>query len=337
VHDRTVRRAGAPATDEGVVMAAPGALGFRLASDRVPHERCVMRWPSLVAANDWRGHLGAARDTIAIIARAIAELEPVLVVTDVGEGRAAEMWLGDSVEVVELPGHGGWMRDAGPLFVVDAAGHRIGVVPTADAEPDRVATKLCAHLGIECVEAPLAVEGGALVSDGAGRAIATTTTAGYALPDIEREAVARELAEWLGIDDVVWLRGGPSRHVDTVVGFVDEGHVLLQTTDADADRSGAGEPGAGHRAQLEAAGLRVDVLDALPHDQVFGETHAVPFVNLYHANGGVFVPLSGAAVDREILHRLQGLFPTARIIGVPGRILAFGGGGIRRLTLPVPA
>jgi agmatine deiminase len=337
-------------------MASPGEIGYRLAADRARHERCVMRWPSLAAADDWRGHLGAARDTIAIIARAIAELEPVLMVTDVGEGRAAEMWLHDGIDVVELPGYGGWIRDAGPSFVIDADGHRIGVAPRTDDECDRVAMKLCAHLGIAGVDATLAFEGGAIVSDGAGRAVVSEPSllgpgegpgtpadqvdpGDPGDPDDRMRGMEAELARWLGIDEAVWLAGDPrgdvtGGHVDKLVTIVDERRVLLQSTDRDSAGRG---PVDEHRRRLEAAGFAVETIDALPHDPVFGETHAVPFVNLYHANGGVIVPLSGSATDADILAQLQSTFPDSRIVGVPGRILAFGGGGIRRLTLPVPA
>ncbi|MEZ5206562.1 MAG: agmatine deiminase family protein [Acidimicrobiales bacterium] len=74
-----------------------------------------------------------------------------------------------------------------------------------------------------------------------------------------------------------------------------------------------------------------------PHVACFDATVEVPYVNLHVGNAGVFVPLGGAAADGEMLDRIADCFPGRQVVGVPGTVLAYGGGGVRTLTCPIPA
>src|ERR1700712_2027950 len=103
-------------------METPAQRGFRVAAETAPHERCLMTWPTMRRVEFWRGHLGAARDAYAIVARAINAHEPVLMIADEGEGRAAEGWMGGEVEVIELPIDDSWIRDNGPVFLTHPDG-----------------------------------------------------------------------------------------------------------------------------------------------------------------------------------------------------------------------
>jgi agmatine deiminase len=62
----------------------------------------------------------------------------------------------------------------------------------------------------------------------------------------------------------------------------------------------------------------------------------VPYTNYYLCNGAVIVPVSGAETDEEALLRLAGLYPGREVVGVPGRTLALGGGGVHCITQQVP-
>src|SRR5205085_1773058 len=58
-------------------MATPAERGLRIPAESAPHDRCLMAWPTMRRVDFWRGHLGAARDCYAIVARAINEVEPI--------------------------------------------------------------------------------------------------------------------------------------------------------------------------------------------------------------------------------------------------------------------
>jgi agmatine deiminase len=62
-------------------------------------------------------------------------------------------------------------------------------------------------------------------------------------------------------------------------------------------------------------------------------------MNFYLCNGGAVVPLAqlDRDMDEEALRRLRALLPGREVVGVPGRVLALGGGGVHCITQQVPA
>ncbi|MGZ6672846.1 MAG: agmatine deiminase family protein, partial [Solirubrobacteraceae bacterium] len=91
-----------------------------------PHERTIMGWPC--RRELWGDQLGHAKADYAATANAVAAFEPVTMVCataqDAAEARAA---LAGDVEVVELAIDDSWLRDSGPIFVLDEEGRRAGV------------------------------------------------------------------------------------------------------------------------------------------------------------------------------------------------------------------
>jgi agmatine deiminase len=91
-----------------------------------PHERTLMAWPT--RPDLWRDQLEAAREEYAATANAIAAFEPLtMVCASAQEAAQARAALTTAAEVVELPIDDSWLRDSGPIFVVDDDGRRAGV------------------------------------------------------------------------------------------------------------------------------------------------------------------------------------------------------------------
>jgi agmatine deiminase len=86
--------------------------------------------------------------------------------------------------------------------------------------------------------------------------------------------------------------------------------------------------------RLWAAGLDVVELELLPSSE---PGVVVPYTNFYVCNGALIVPVSDPETDDEALARLGALYPGREVVGVPGRTLAFGGGGVHCITQQVPA
>jgi agmatine deiminase len=61
------------------------------------------------------------------------------------------------------------------------------------------------------------------------------------------------------------------------------------------------------------------------------------YLNFYLCNRAVIVPLAGLDTDDEALAAVAAAYPGREAVGVPGAVLAFGGGGPHCITQQVPA
>ena len=312
------------------------------------HERCIIGWPGADLVS--RRLITAAKTDYALVARAISDFEPVLVVARPGFGPEAAAYCGPTVDVIELPLGEAWLRDSGPIFArgrnelvaVDFLFNGWGETLPADAHDERIGAGLAEWLGLERVAAPLVLEGGAVTTDGEGTMIAVETTILHERrnPGVSRAECEAAFREILGIERTIWLEhglleDGTGGHVDNVAAFVAPGRVLCQTVrDRDDPNHTRLEA---NRVVLEAAGLEVIELDVLPYRQWAGRRIALPYVNFYIGNGCVIVPLACLPSDREGLDQVRSVFPDREVVGVPATNLARRGGGAHCITLQQPA
>ncbi len=330
------------------------AAGLRMPAEWAPHERTLIAWPAREAA--WRGTtIEAARDVHAQVVAAVAAFEPVTLVTDPAHAADARQRVpGENVAVVELPIDDSWLRDSGPLIVTGPNGRRAGIdfrfnawgEAFAPYEKDAaVAERLLEHLGIERFASPLVLEGGSIAVDGTGRR--GTTEQCLLNPNrnalLQRDEIEVELRVHLGAEQVVWLGRGlvedadTDGHVDNVCAFLAPRKALLQTVGDVEDRNhGIAQDNA---ARLRDAGVEVERFDLLPRTRrEDGSVVAIPYTNFYLCNGAAIVPLGeqDPDMDAEALRRLGDLLPGREVVGVPGRVLALGGGGVHCITQQVP-
>ena len=330
-------------------MRTPREDGFRMPAEFARHERTLMAWPARESL--WGPVLSEAKAEYAGVANAIAAFEPVLMVAAPGAGEEARGALAGEVEVVELPIDDSWLRDSGPIVLLGEDGARAASVFRFNAWGERfdpydqdakIAGRLCEHLGLEAYEAPIVLEGGSVLSDGEGTLL---TTCQCLLnenrnPSLTADDLAAILLDHLGGDRVVWLDRGlvedrdTDGHVDLIATFTAPGAVLLQGAPE-------GNPNAANAAENHdracKAGLDVTVLEHLPYAEVAGEEVVVSYLNLYVCNGAVIVPVSGAETDDDALRRIGAAFGGREVVGVPGTVLAYGGGGPHCITQQVPA
>jgi agmatine deiminase len=312
------------------------------------HERTLMAWPTRLDL--WGDQLEAARAEYAATANAIAAFEPLTMVcataAEAAEARAA---LTAGAEVIELPIDDSWLRDCGPIFVVDGdrrAGVHFGFNSWGGKfEPwDRdaaVGALLVEHVGDLCYTAPFVLEGGSIAVDGEGTLLTTEECLlnPNRNPGMSREEIEAGLRDHLGVETIVWLGQGlvedrdTDGHVDMIAAFTRPGEVLLQTVEPGAPSH---ERMTDNRARLVAAGLEVIDFPILPKVEVAGDEVTVAHLNLYLCNGAAIVPTAGVGTDDEALARIGAAYPGREVVGVPGRVIAYGGGGPHCITQPVP-
>jgi len=320
-----------------------------------PHERCIVGWPGVDLVSTRL--ITAVKTDYALVARAISDFEPVLMVARPGFGSEARAYCGPGVEVVELPLGEAWLRDSGPILVrkgragliaVDFLFNSWGTTLPATAHDEPVGASLAGWLGLERVVVSLVLEGGAVSTDGEGTLIAAEPTirSENRNPGVPRATFETAFREFLGIERTIWLEHGlledrTGGHIDNVAAFIAPGRVLCQTV---KNRDDPNHPRLeANRMALEAAvdarGRRLEVieLDVLPYRQWAGRRLALPYLNFYVGNGCVIVPLACLPDDREGLRQLQAVFPDREIVGVPATNLARRGGGAHCITLHQPA
>jgi agmatine deiminase len=314
-----------------------------------PHERTLMAWPT--RRDLWGGELERARDEYATTANAIAAFEPVtMVCANAGEAAQARAALTANVEVVELPIDDSWMRDCGPIFVVDGNGRRAGVHFGFNSWGEKfspwdrdaaVGGQLVERLGDRRYEAPFVLEGGSIAVDGEGVLLTTEECLlnPNRNPAMSREEIEQGLRDHLGAETIVWLGQGlvedrdTDGHVDMIAAFTRPGEVLLQSLEPGAPSS---ERMAHNRARLLAADLDVVDFPLLASLEVAGEPVALSYLNFYLCNGGLVMPLAGLHSDAEAQERIAAAYPDREVVGVPGRVIAYGGGGPHCITQQVP-
>lgn len=322
-----------------------------------PHERCLMAWPA--RRELWGPSLERAKDDYAATARAIAGFEPVLMVASPEDGADARDRCGSAgIDVVEEPIDDSWLRDSGPIVVLGDGGRRAAVDFEFNAwgevfaayDRDVALTRaLCERLSLERHPAPFVLEGGSICVDGEGTLVTTEQCLLHPNrnPSMSRAAIEQGLRDFLGVEKVVWLGRGLAEdrdtdgHVDLIAAFTRPGHLLLQ---AAPDESNPNAPHAREnlerlRATTDARGRAIEVTEVpfLPYAEVAGETVAAPYLNFYLADGAVIVPVTGAATDPDALDLLRDAYPGRAVLGVPGAVIALGGGGPHCITQQVPA
>lgn len=326
---------------------------MRMPAEWEEHSMTLIAWPQRDDA--WRGvGIEQARDSHAEVIDAIAAFEPVLLVVDPSEVESARSRVpGANVEVVAIPIDDSWLRDSGPIFVVDDEGGMAGVDFDFNAwgeafvpyDADRaVGSRILDHLGVDRIPSGMVLEGGSIAVDGAGELVTTEQCllAPTRNPDMSREGIEAELQGRLGLERITWLERGlvedadTDGHVDLIAAFTEPGRVLLQMAPAgDPNEQSCNE----NLGRLQAAGFEVETLDLLPKvEREDGTVVAVSYMNFYVANGTVVVPVGGIDrdMDAEALGVIGRAFPGREVIGIDGQVLAKGGGGIHCITQQVP-
>jgi agmatine deiminase len=326
-------------------------MSFRMPAEWAAHDRTLMAWPA--RSEMWGELYDDAQAVHAEVANAIAAFEPVTMVARPQDRKRARAACGDGVTVTEIPVDDSWLRDSGPIFVLDGAGRRAGVDFGFNAWGEKfepwdddaeVAARLLERMGEERIDArDFILEGGSIAVDGEGTLVTTEQCLLHPKrnPQLSKDEISRRLRDALGVHAVVWLGQGliedldTDGHVDNICAFIAPGRVLLQTV---ADEANPNWDNTRENVErLQAAGLEVEELPLLPYVDHDGPPTVVPYTNFYVCNGGVIVPVTGQDTDEEALSLLGGLYPGREVVAVPGVTLALGGGGVHCITQQVPA
>ncbi len=352
------RASGHPATaSRHPATGTPRSRGWSAPGDEVPHERTWMAWPA--RRDIWGSSLPGVRSDVATVARAIAAFEPVAMIARPDQARDAARACGTGVEIVKLVNDDLWMRDMGPVFLVNGRGGLAGLDlnfngwgnKQAHAHDARIAREVLRLLGVRRFTAPFVSEGGALVVDGQGTAMATESSIinPNRNPGQSKAQLTREILDSLGASKMIWVPGLRGHditddHIDGLARFVRAPEVVV---DQPADRHASGPWAVSERLRIlrhstNAAGRPLRCRVSRESKTIPPHEHARLFVNVYVnwyvCNGAVLIPRFGDSLADETARDLvRGLYPHREIVQLTIDNLAAGGGGIHCATQQQPA
>jgi agmatine deiminase len=301
---------------------------------------------------EWHANLDPAQKQIADFANAVAESgqEVRLVVRDeVNAARARELVSGKVTLEQQCFGDI-WLRDTGPLVVMDDAGRRqarrFGFNGWGDkycmAGDEDIGARLASSAGLDVVTGDWILEGGALDGDGTG--LAATTEQCLLNPNrnpgLSRSDIEALVARDLGFSRVLWLGEGlvndhTDGHVDNLARFVAPGVMALQHA------TGTDDPNApvfaDAKARSEAYGVEVRSVPSPGRVERDGRIEAASYMNFAVTSHLVVVPTFGTAHDASGVAAIAEFFPDRDTIGLPADAVLSGGGGFHCASQQMPS
>lgn len=324
--------------------------------EAVTHRRT---WMAFGAHREiWADLLTDVHENLALIANTIAEFEPVTMLVRPEDRKLAARLCDKTVELIDAPLDDLWIRDTGPVFVINAA-NELGAVDlnfngwgekqahTNDAKVAAFVAK-CAKATYQ--QAEIVGEGGGIEVDGHGTAIITESCFlnDNRNPELQKAECETELKKRLGLRKIVWLPGVRGKditdaHTDFYARFASREVVLagLESNQASFDY----EITRKHLQILQAATdaddrrLRVVPVPSPTRIRKTLETEdfAAGYINFYVVNGGVIAPEFGDKErDAACKAALKQQFPSREIVQLNIDAIAAGGGGIHCATLHEP-
>ena len=356
----------------------PNALGYRMPAEWEPHAATWIAWPH--NHDDWPGKFAPVPWVYTEIVRHLSRVEKVHIVVRGGtmKRRVSDQLdsVGvnlDEVQFFRASTDRVWLRDSAPTFVVTNQPAPAGLKPVGligwkfngwakydnHRRDGRLPRKFERWLGLPRwsphveqggAQARVVMEGGAIDVNGRGTLLTTEECLLGEVqarnPGLDRAAIEKVFADYLGVRHVVWLGRGidgddTHGHVDDLARFVDP-HTVVTVVEPRTDDPNH-EPLQENRRRLKDAHdqdgqpLRVVELP-MPRPVIFdGQRLPASYANFYIANGLVLVPTFNDPADRVALGTLAGLFPDREVVGIHCVDLVLGLGTLHCLSQQQPA
>ncbi|MBK8458373.1 MAG: agmatine deiminase family protein [Phyllobacteriaceae bacterium] len=322
-----------------------------------PHERTFMQWPVNRQVHPDLEFLALLQQTIADVANAIGEFEPVARLMDKAHEKAARKLLGGKVEIWDIATDDLWARDSGPAFVVDGKG---GLALTqfnfngwggkqVHGHDGGIAARISERLGLQVFDNGLVGEAGGVEQDGDGTLIAHASC--WVNPNRNAGSAAEVeamLLDALGAQKMIWAPGVKGAditdyHIDALARFVRPGVVVIQMPE-ELDPSDPWSRSAFETHDIlakatDAKGRRLELVKLPePVDIRVGAADFVSsYVNYYVCNGAVICAEFGDRhADAEAATILAGLYPGREIVALDIDAIGEVGGGIHCATQEQP-
>ena len=327
--------------------------GFYVPSEEAPHQRTFMQWPVNRSVHPDPVFLDMVQQTIADVANAIAEFEPVTMLVAQGDHARARRKLAAAVELWDIPTEDLWCRDSGPIFVVNGQGDlAISHIQfngwgekQVNLRDRQIAARVAERLGLPLRPAGLVGEAGGVEQDGHGLLLAheSSWVNDNRNPGLSRVEIERRLLAAYGAERMIWSAGVwgediTDYHIDSLARFTGPGRVLINLPDnidiSDPFHAAAAET----HDRLVAAGLDVEVIPEPVRRRVPSIDFVASYANYYVCNGAVIAAQFGdRGTDQIAIDALARHYPGREIVTLNVDTLGEMGGGIHCATQQMPA
>jgi agmatine deiminase len=326
---------------------------FWMPEEHDPHERTFMQWPVNRRVHPDRVFLKMTQQTIADIANAISEFEPVTMLAAAKDHANARKKLSANVELWDILTEDLWCRDSGPIFVKDDAG-QLAVThihfngwgeKQVNQRDSLIAGQVAKRLGLRLIASGLRGEGGGLEHDGHGLLMAheSSWVNDNRNPGLSRDQIETRLLTAYGADRMIWSDGLwgediTDYHIDSLARFTGPKRVLINLP----DKPDLSDPF--HMAALDtydklaSEDLNIEVIPE-PHKRRMKSLDFVAsYANYYACNGAIIAAQFGdKKTDQIAKEALLRHYPNREIVMLNVDPLGELGGGIHCATQQMPA
>ena len=302
--------------------------------------------------------LPVVQKNLADIANTISKYEPVNMLVGDSDYAIANKLCNDTVNLMPCGLDDLWIRDTGPVFVINDNGEKAGINfnfndwgEKQDYELDsKVANFVTKQAGVNSHNTDIVLEGGGIEVDGHGTAIITESCVinENRNPSWNKAECEDEIKYQLGLEKIIWLPGVAGEditdgHTDFYARFIKPG-VVVAHYEPDpyfSDHKLTKEHLRLLRKATDANGNKLEVISIEPPAQVRPEYEnnefTAGYINFYVCNNAVILPEFGdRKADNKAKEILARLFTgrTIEQLNIDG--IAAGGGGIHCATQQEP-
>lgn len=342
--------------------AHPSSSGFRMPAEWQPHSATWLTWPH--NPETWPNtDLCNIESVYLKMIQALTKREKVsLLVNDESSWLHVQLRLKeesiplDKVDIFIIPTNDSWIRDYGPNFLLDSSCELAMNRWQFDSWGEKyewqldsdVAGKIAKDLQFLCFEPGIVLEGGAIDVNGQGLCLTTESCLLNQNRNggLDRSTMDTFLANYLGVDEVLWLPGGmqgddTDGHIDNLVRFVNPTTVLCSLSEDPQDPNY--DFLKRNYVALQQWNLQskkpLEVIPLPVPGAIWNDDERLPasYANFYIFNEGILLPTFNGANDTKAQAILQRCFPEREIVEIPSELLVRGLGGIHCLTQQQPA
>jgi agmatine deiminase len=336
-------------------------MNRRFPAEWEPQDGILLAWPH--EDSDWQPYLAEVEPVFVEIAKEISRFERVVIIAPDQEALRNTLRAGgvemDRVEVFEIPTNDTWIRDFGPITVLESGrpllldfgfnGWGLKYPADRDNRAGRNLHGAGAFGRTPLTTVGLILEGGSIESDGRGTLL---TTAECLLgpnrnPHLSKNDIESALTGHLGADHFLWLHQGylagddTDSHIDTLARLCPDDTILHVSCNDRNDRHY--EALLAMAAELQSFRTREDRpyrLLPLPWPSPKYDENGIrlpaTYANFLVLNGAVLVPTYRDANDDHALAIVQQAFPGRLILGIHCLPLIRQHGSLHCLTMQIP-